>query len=174
MLKIAKFVSLQPFAGYTLIEVLVVVLLTGLLVGGGVAAMTAARQKQVLKQAGSQLYNDLRLAQARASAGDKPEECGSANKTLDGYRVKLVGATQYEIVGVCGALEFALGMTRTFPGAVTSLTSTKCGSQATFSVLGKGATTTTYCMQHAGRYYQVKVISGGEIIDAGYVGSGDI
>lgn len=165
-----------PFSwGYTLIEVMVVVTLMGLLVGGGIAAMTSARQKQILKRAGSQLYSDLRLAQARASAGDKPSEClVPPVKTLDGYRVKLVGTNQYQIVGVCSGEEYA-AVTRTFPSGVTSLPdSTKCDTQASFLILGGGATGGVFCMQYNSRYYKVTVTSGGEVIDMGFVTSEDI
>lgn len=90
-------------SGFTLIELIIVV--TVILVISVVTLLNynAYTDKQRVKQAGLTLRSDLRLAQTKATAGQKPAVCGDA--TLVSYRVTFstcggAGAC-YEIQPVC-------------------------------------------------------------------------
>jgi prepilin-type N-terminal cleavage/methylation domain-containing protein len=73
--------------GFTLIEMLVVVTITGLTVGGGIAAYNRFNDRQKVLQAAKTVVNQLRLVQKQADAGEKPDGCG----VLDGYAVSAAG-----------------------------------------------------------------------------------
>lgn len=70
--------------GFTLIEILVVVVIMGLTVGGGIAAYNKLNDRQMVLQGAKNVVSQLRLAQKRADAGEKPF---SSCLQLDGYRV---------------------------------------------------------------------------------------
>lgn len=82
--------------GYTLIELLVVTSIMGILFAVGIASYNQFNRTQVLQQAALDLKNNLRLAQSKALAGEKPETgCEilwgyqvSFFPTLDGYEIK--------------------------------------------------------------------------------------
>lgn len=158
--------------GYTLIEMLVVVIIIGILVGGGIASLLTFRERQYLKQAGSQLYSDLRLAQAKASSSETAAGCASGQ--LQGYGVQITNnSSVYKIVAICADANVDV-MQRTLPAGATALTSSKCTTQLSFYILAKGATTGSLCMTYASRYYKVSSVKGGEVTDDGFVVGGTI
>lgn len=99
--------------GFTLIEMMVVITISGILVAGGLAAYKGISEKENLKQAGLTMESNLKLAARRAQAGDKPENCGGS---LTSFSVSAVGGdnTKYQIQALCSsasaaAVEYVLG-----------------------------------------------------------------
>jgi type IV fimbrial biogenesis protein FimT len=86
-----------PNFGFTLIELLIIVSIMGLLMTIGVAYYQNFNRRQIVIQAAKELKNNLRLAQSKALAGVKPEECTGV---LEGYRVDLE-AGEYSLNAVC-------------------------------------------------------------------------
>lgn len=87
--------------GFTLIELLVTASIMIIIFIVGIASYTQFNRGQILNQAGLELKNNLRLAQSRASAGEKP---ATGCDTLEGYRVTFSTATDndfYTIQAKC-------------------------------------------------------------------------
>jgi len=85
--------------GFTLIEFLVVMTIMGVLFGIGVAQYINFNRSQILEQAAQELKNNLRLAQTKATTGEKPTECTT---TLEGYQVSFSLPRTYQIQAKCG------------------------------------------------------------------------
>ena len=86
--------------GFTLIELMIAVVISGLLLTGALAAYRGLNTKQVVKQAGISFQTDLKSYQQKALAGTKPEECG-AGDSIEGYQVSYVDEDSFSVVAVC-------------------------------------------------------------------------
>lgn len=99
--------------GFTLIEIIVSVALLLLLSGLFVASYNGFNNTQAVKQAASNLINDLQAVRASATFGVKPTGCD----TLLGYQVNFAAAgTSYTSVAFCqvGANEETVGEITTY------------------------------------------------------------
>ena len=83
--------------GFTLIELLVAVSVMGIVFSVGVAQYQEFNRRQIVLQAAQDLKSDLRLAQDKALAGEKPSGC----VTLEGYRLSFTSEKNYKIEAVC-------------------------------------------------------------------------
>jgi prepilin-type N-terminal cleavage/methylation domain-containing protein len=99
--------------GFTLIELVVSVGLMALLVGGSIAGYNRFNERQGVIQAGKEFVSVLRLAQKRASVGDKPDVAGcNGGEKLDGYRVQASqNDSAYTLSPVCGGAVIAAAET---------------------------------------------------------------
>lgn len=73
--------------GFTLIELLVSVLIFSLLSMSGLVAFVSFREERLAAREAQKVTDNLREAERRAVAGDKPVECGSFKMTA--YRVTM-------------------------------------------------------------------------------------
>lgn len=89
--------SCPPQTAFTLIELLVVISIIGILFTIGMAAYNEFNRGQILSQAAKNFKNDLRLAQSKASSGEKPAGCIG---TLSGYQVTFT-ANSYTLNALC-------------------------------------------------------------------------
>lgn len=91
--------------GFTLIELLIAISIIGILVGFGFAKYYEFNRRQTLVQAAQGLKNNLRLAQDKALAGEKPgrsfDWCRGVGETLKGYRLRFPTNTRYLVEAVC-------------------------------------------------------------------------
>jgi len=87
--------------GFTLIELLVVLSIMILLFGIGLTRYNTFNRRQILNQAALKLKNNLRLAQSKAFAAEKPSACGST--PLSGHKLEFIDNKNYQIVAVCGS-----------------------------------------------------------------------
>jgi len=158
---------LQIRKGFTVIEVLIVVAITALLVGGGLAAYTSFSNKQQIKASGSQLYNDLRLTQSRAVNSERPS-AGCDDGSLTGYRLNFTTATDYKIEAICTVV-VDVGISRSL-GTGLSLNDYENGL-VDFFVLGDGSQDKTFCVTGSSYVYEIVVTEAGEIINSGLVDS---
>lgn len=86
--------------GYTLIEIIVVVTIMGLLVGGSIAGFNTLNQRQTILSAGREVSSIMRTAQQRAISGLKPT-AGICDQLL-GYSVKgTINSSTYTLNTVC-------------------------------------------------------------------------
>jgi len=103
--------SMKKPAGFTLIEILVTVVISGILFGGGIAAFRGIGARQNLKQAGIEFQSNLRSFQQKALSSEKPSDCSG---TLDGFRVQFdPDLTSYSVKAECSTndgleIEFSL------------------------------------------------------------------
>jgi Tfp pilus assembly protein FimT len=86
--------------GFTLIELLLILSLTGLLFSLGMAQYSKFNRRQTLNKAKDELISNLRLAQSKALAAEKPAVCGA--ETVLGHQLKFVDNHSYKIVVACG------------------------------------------------------------------------
>jgi len=97
-----KRIRYQNKLAYTLIELLVVISVIGLLVTAGFAYYQDFNRRQVVNQAAGDLENNLRSAQSKALAGEKPEGwCDNSDESLIGYRLEFTSTTSYRVIAVC-------------------------------------------------------------------------
>lgn len=150
--------------GFTLIELMVVMVITALLVGGGLAAYTSFNQRQLMISAGQGFYNDLRFAQGKATANEKPAECEVGQPqagALERYELAFTSTTAYQINAWCGGELVQLNLNRTFPAGVVL----KSGDNVSFYVLGKGAQRKSFVIEGFSREYSLDIFDSGEIVD---------
>ncbi|PIU03583.1 hypothetical protein COT44_02180 [Candidatus Shapirobacteria bacterium CG08_land_8_20_14_0_20_39_18] len=165
----------QPLSsGFTIIELLVVMVITSLLFGVGITNFNEYNRRQTVAQAAETIKNNLRLAQSKAQSGEKDcsvgvcdgdgnGKCLTTSKTLNGWNVDLPSKTVY---GVCqdktfGSSSFSLpaGITLTAAPATTVI----------FFPLSSAATATTICVSKYTYFYKLSVTALGEIKDGGFV-----
>lgn len=161
--------------GFTLIEMVVSLGLMGLLLGGSIVGYQRFNSRQQVITAGKEFVSVLRLAQKRASVGDKPNVAGcNSGEKLDGYRVfASQDATSYTMAPLCNGAEVAVSrITYTFPSTVAFAQ----GVDVRFLVLsrgvwlGGGGQTQTFVLgndQAPGFTYTVRVSNSGEIYEVG-------
>lgn len=89
-------------SGYTLIEILVGITIVGIVFLSGYVAFREFSRRQAIRSASRQIIADMRLAQAQAFAGKKPDTsvCNSPN-VLQGYNFRVTSTTSYEVTVQC-------------------------------------------------------------------------
>ncbi|MCX6816491.1 MAG: type II secretion system protein [Candidatus Beckwithbacteria bacterium] len=85
--------------GFTLVELLVVVAISAVLFGGGLAAYRGIGDKQAVKQNGATFLSNLRSVQQKALASEKPTDCGT--NPFKGYRVNTSHSSYYTVTAWC-------------------------------------------------------------------------
>lgn len=120
--------------GFTLIELLVTMSIIGILFGIGFAKYNEFNRRQILAQTAQELKNNLRLAQNKALAGEKPT---TGCTTLDGYQVNFSSGTpdSYTIQAKCS--EGPVGTAKTFK-LPSTVKFTSPPSPILFKVLAQG------------------------------------
>ncbi|MCG2692255.1 prepilin-type N-terminal cleavage/methylation domain-containing protein, partial [Microgenomates group bacterium] len=88
---------MKRLAGFTFIELLIALMISGILFSGGIAAYRGIGVRQDLKQAGIEFQSNLRLIQEKTLSSKKPTECD----VLLGYEVSYVDDNTYSMKPVC-------------------------------------------------------------------------
>lgn len=83
--------------GFTMIELLIVVVTMSLMFGLGFANYRDFQGRQILRGAAEKIKGDLRLAQELALAGKKSASCN----TLNSYTLEYLTITTYQLVENC-------------------------------------------------------------------------
>lgn len=150
--------------GFTLIELMITIVISMLILSGGIAAYFNFNDRQVLLGAGKQVQTSLRGAQTKARVGDRPAGCPK----LVGYSVQSIGGgTQVQVSVVCdngaGVLSSITDSTYTLP---TQPVVTVSGLNVRFGVLKTGVTGVGTVTLTAGSLsYSFTISQGGEISD---------
>jgi len=141
--------------GFTLIELLIIISIMGILMTTGVAYYQNFNRRQVVIQSVKELKNNLRLAQSKALAGEKPTGCG----TLEGYRVNFA-VDSYTLAAICNGLPID---PRSYP--FVGVTKTAGPNSFLFKVLSRGVSPSGEITLSNTSGYSSKVIvkEGGEI-----------
>ena len=89
--------------GYTLVELLVVILIMGIFLQLGFTSLRDFSRRQAAFSAARQVEGDIRFAQSLALSGNKPEGsvCDNINALFNGVRFQILTATSYEISTEC-------------------------------------------------------------------------
>ncbi len=159
-------------SGFTLIEILITLAISSALIGVTVAGYGDFASRQAVDSATRVLYSGLRLAQSKATSGEKPASCSGS---FDGYRFRFLSSggniTSFEMRPICSGTELT-GTTTALPTNVTYTLSGTTPSFFTFKPLGLGTdvspaspATITVSRSVAGatRSFVVTVTSSGEI-----------
>jgi len=121
--------------GFTLIELLVVISIMGILLGASLVYYQSFNRRQILNQVAKDLGNNLRHAQSKALAGEKPQDwCDGEGETLTGYRLEFTSETEYQIMAICSNSEIQIAKTVRLPNNIVGLS----GTSALFKVLAQG------------------------------------
>ncbi len=158
--------------GYTLIEILVGLTIIGIVFGVGYAGFRDFSRREQLSSVSKVLVGDLRLAQARALSGQKPEDikCTAQDQRLDGYSLQITSEATYEINAKCsaGVVNDPAIKSVILPIGVTI--STPVVNPLTFKTLGEGtnipsgqSVILTLTQTATGKTYTVTISAGGEI-----------
>lgn len=109
-------------AGFTLVEMLVIVLLLGVIVGGGVASYRRLNETKLVEGAARMAEQGVRVAQKNAASGVKPTGsgwCEDAGDTLDSNSIEFRGPTypkqELRISAICSDGSELLLETREIP-----------------------------------------------------------
>ncbi len=158
--------------GFSLLELLIAIAISSALIGVSVAGYRDFASRQAVDAGVRVLYSGLRVAQTKASSGEKPAGCVGS---FDGYRVRFLTSggviTSFETRAVCGGTEVA-GTTTPFPANLVVTLSATTPTAFTFKPLALGTdlspanpATITIARTVAGatRSFQVQVSSSGEI-----------
>lgn len=158
--------------GFSLIELLVAIAISSALIGVSVAGYRDFASRQAVDAGVRVLYSGLRLAQTKATSGEKPAGCVGS---FDGYRFRFLSSggaiTSFETRAVCGGNEVA-GTTTLFPSNLVVTLSPTTPAAFLFKPLGLGtdlapATPATITISRtvagATRSFQVTVSSSGEV-----------
>lgn len=140
--------------GFTLIELVVVISIILMLVGGGLVSFTAFRSGRIAQNEARVIADALTEARRIATAGEKPTECTGFDMT--GYSVA-IGASSVSITAVCPG-GTPTSKTRSFTADVTS-----SQTPFVFSTLS-GATddgTIDVCVQN--RLFRITVTKAGNV-----------
>lgn len=121
--------------GFTLIELLVTMSIIGILFGIGIAEYNKFNRRQILAQAVQELRNNLRFAQDKALAGEKPTGWCADPEHLRGYQLKFDSTGEsYLIEAICSAGSPRQVKTITLPEPVDG----PSGTSVLFKVLAQG------------------------------------
>lgn len=122
--------------GFTLIEVLVSLTVIGLLFGFGFANFRDFSRRQQLTSVARSLAGQIRLVQAKASAGEKPDDlkCNDTN-TLSSYSFQIIDAFSYKIVANCMGGSVDVGEVSSLPDGISM---SPTSGTVSFKVLGQG------------------------------------
>lgn len=88
--------------GFTLIELMVAVAISGVVISTGIAAYRGFAEKYKIKQAGLEFQTNLRLLQRKATAGEKPAECLGG---FEGMRVRRINNSSYAFQARCSLID---------------------------------------------------------------------
>jgi prepilin-type N-terminal cleavage/methylation domain-containing protein len=132
--------------GFTLIELMIVLSIIGLLFTFGFAQYVQFNRQQMLIQSAQELKNNLRYAQSKALAGEKPTACGVY--ALQGYKLAFSNSQNYEIKAVCNNTDFVV---RTGLSLRTNVELDSGPNPVTFKVLAQGVITPgTFVLRYSG------------------------
>lgn len=153
-------------AGYTFIELLVVITVSVIVFGIGFAGYREFSRRQDLTGVSKNLIGDLRLIQQLSLTGQKPE--GATCTKLIGYTFTRVSATNYSMTANCdnsGIISNVEIKNVDFPTGV-SFTATTANTQ--FKVLGQGtnlsaSNTLTLTNSLSGSSNEITIGIGGDI-----------
>ena len=142
--------------GFTLIELLTTITIITLLFSIGLAQYNRFNRRQILTKAKDELVSNLRLAQSKSLAAEKPTDC---TDTLTGHKVKFINNQNYKIVAVCGD-EIDLKTDIVLPMGVTQAGS----NEVFFRVLSQGSPTdATLTLSGFGETQTITITKAGEI-----------
>ena len=152
--------------GYTLIELLIVITISVVVFGVGIAGYREFSRRQALTSAGRSLKGDLRLAQSYSIIGKKPSDPAcDETKILDGYQFYVSGLDQYVIKASCSGVTVDV---KTVDLAADIEISNPSPNPIVFKALGvgtnvAGATTVTLSQPATGNSITTTITQGGEI-----------
>lgn len=127
--------------GYTLIEILVAITIIGLLFSFGYSNFRDFARRQALSGVAKTLQGDIRLAQSKAIAGEKPEQVSGyadvcqPGSVLISHNFYVASSTEYQIQASCTAGVVPTKIV-TMPAGIS--VSVPVPNPITFKVLGRG------------------------------------
>lgn len=135
--------ALKSPHGFTLIEFLIVITLSGVMIGVGAVRYRDFNQTQLIKNSANTFKSNIRDIQGKALAQVKPGTgiCADTGSTLEGYRLSFLDPYSYQTEAVC---KDSVGVTQG-SGFITTYTVPDgtefvgTYSPITFYVLGDGA-----------------------------------
>jgi len=143
--------------GFTLIELLITITIITLLFSIGMAQYNRFNRRQILVKAKDELVSNLRLAQSKSLAAEKPNDCSDV---LTGHKIKFINNQNYKIVAVCGD-EIDLKTDIVLPTGVTKQAGP---NEVFFRVLSQGSPTdATITLSGFGETTTIAVTTSGEI-----------
>lgn len=154
--------------GYTIIEILVALSITGIIFGSGFVSFRDFSRRQLLNGTVRSLKTDLRLAQEYALIGKKPDDakCNEPN-FLYGYRFFVRTSSQYIIRAYCSPVPGQVNVKIVDLPSDISI-SAPSTNPITFNALGEGTdltgdVTITVTQLSTGKALPIIVSMGGEI-----------
>ena len=158
----------KKLRAFTLIEMMVAVTVMGIITVVGVASYRQFNERQKVVTAGKEVITLLRDTQKKAKSGERPTECDTPYRVLDGYKMRVTVATsQVDIIAMCRGLDVITDTVLLTNDAIFS-----AGGEYIFNGLSGGVdgagviTVTDINLVHS---YEVEITDSGAINDLGIV-----
>jgi prepilin-type N-terminal cleavage/methylation domain-containing protein len=153
--------------GYTLIEILVGLTIIGIIFGVGYVGFRDFSRRQLLQTASRMIKSDLRLAQSKALAGEKPNDARcTGTEVLNAYEFIIVDSDTYRVNAKCSGGDVEI---KVHELGSDDMTMTSATNPIIFKVLGHGTNIPnpteiiSITQISTGRIVSVTVSQGGEI-----------
>lgn len=147
---------LRSSSGFSLIELMVVFLLTSIISGIGFASYKSYSDKQTLTSAAQDLKLVIDNTKFNALSGVKPSNCASTDP-LSGYDFTLLQVSNsYTMSALCGTNKYVL-QTKVVPQQVSILPSSTCSVIRFLSL--NGQTSTANCVINISAYGKTAAVA---------------
>ena len=157
-------------AGFTLIEMLIVITIMAVLSTGSVVSYRVFSQRQQVLQSAKNIQEAMRFAQKKARVGEKPAGCLAANQRLSGYQVTgAVNSATITVSAICVSPNATIQVT-TYQ--LVGNVQLSAALSVTFVSITGGvlpAGTTTVRVGLGGYAYSFTVNQGGNISEGAYL-----
>lgn len=145
-------------AGFTLVELIVVIGIILMTTGIGIATFTRSREKRLVFDEARQVSDLIRTAGRKSIAGEKPQSC--LLSTLERYEVRIVSGTVVESWAICQGNDSMISSLELTKSVITSPPG---DTEIGFTTVSAGVSPETVTICGSGYKFLITVTSAGSV-----------